>query len=78
MPVVGWRIGPMKLPLAIAPKSDSREFVGEDGRFHFDVRDLSAARRASRALSRLATEPKRERARPSNRNVGDAPISSAD
>jgi hypothetical protein len=37
MPVVGWRLGPIPLPLALAPKSDTREFVGEDGRFHFDV-----------------------------------------
>ncbi len=38
MPVTGWRIGRMKLPLFLAPTSDTREFAGDDGRFHFDVR----------------------------------------
>ncbi|MBS0238989.1 MAG: DUF4166 domain-containing protein [Proteobacteria bacterium] len=38
MPVAGWRIGPIKLPLFLAPTSDTREFAGDDGRFHFDVR----------------------------------------
>lgn len=38
MPVVGWRIGPVRLPLFLAPTSDTREFEGEDWRFHFDVR----------------------------------------
>ncbi|MET1047454.1 MAG: DUF4166 domain-containing protein, partial [Hyphomicrobium sp.] len=37
MPVVGWRIGRMPFPLFLAPKSEAREFIGEDGRFHFDV-----------------------------------------
>jgi hypothetical protein len=37
MPVVGWRFGAMPLPLFLAPKSETREFVGGDGRFHFDV-----------------------------------------
>ncbi len=37
MPVVGWRVGRIKLPLFLAPKSETREFVGDDGRFHFDV-----------------------------------------
>jgi hypothetical protein len=37
MPVVGWRLGRLKLPLFLAPQSETREFVGDDGRFHFDV-----------------------------------------
>ncbi len=37
MPVVGWRLGPIPLPLALAPKSETREFADADGRFHFDV-----------------------------------------
>jgi hypothetical protein len=37
MPVVGWRLGPMKLPLALAPKSATREFTDDAGRFRFDV-----------------------------------------
>ncbi|WP_339085747.1 DUF4166 domain-containing protein [Hyphomicrobium sp. ghe19] len=37
MPVAGWRIGRIRLPLMLAPTSETREFVGEDGRFHFDV-----------------------------------------
>jgi hypothetical protein len=31
-----WRIGPLPMPLALAPRSDAREWE-EDGRFHFDV-----------------------------------------
>ncbi len=37
MPVIGWQVGRIKLPLFLAPKSETREFVGDDGRFHFDV-----------------------------------------
>jgi hypothetical protein len=37
MPIVGWRVGSFRMPLLLAPKSKTREFVGEDGRFHFDV-----------------------------------------
>lgn len=37
MPVVGWRLGPLKLPLALAPKSATREFADDAGRFRFDV-----------------------------------------
>ncbi|MFT3732192.1 MAG: DUF4166 domain-containing protein [Hyphomicrobium sp.] len=37
MPVVGWRIGAIRLPLVLAPKSETRESAGDDGRFHFDV-----------------------------------------
>lgn len=31
------RLGPIALPRALAPKSDTREFVDERGRFRFDV-----------------------------------------
>jgi Domain of unknown function (DUF4166) len=37
MPVIGWQVGRIKLPLFLAPKSETREFVGDDGRFRFDV-----------------------------------------
>jgi hypothetical protein len=37
MLVVRWRLGSVPLLLALAPKSETCEFVGEDGRFHFDV-----------------------------------------
>ncbi len=37
IPVIGWQVGRIKLPLFLAPKSETREFVGDDGRFHFDV-----------------------------------------
>jgi hypothetical protein len=37
MPVVGWRLGPIPLPLALAPRSETREFADADGRFRFDV-----------------------------------------
>jgi len=37
MPVIGWRLGPVALPRALAPKSDTREFVDDRGRFRFDV-----------------------------------------
>jgi hypothetical protein len=75
MPVVGWRIGPVKLPLALAPKSETREFVGEDGRFHFDVR-LTLPLVGLLAHYRGWLEPKGERARRRNRQT-TAPISSA-
>lgn len=38
MPVVGWRLFGIPLPLALAPGSDSREFEDADGRYRFDVR----------------------------------------
>lgn len=38
MPVTAWRIGPLKLPKSLAPRSDAREYVDELGRFCFDVR----------------------------------------
>lgn len=37
MPVIGWRLGPILLPRALAPKSDTREFVDDRDRFRFDV-----------------------------------------
>lgn len=36
MPIVGWRLGPLPLPRALAPQGVAREFEA-DGRFHFDV-----------------------------------------
>lgn len=36
MRIVGWRFGPVPLPLALAPRSDAREWE-EDGCFQFDV-----------------------------------------
>jgi Domain of unknown function (DUF4166)/Saccharopine dehydrogenase NADP binding domain len=38
LPVTGWRFGGILMPRVLAPRSESREFTGEDGRFHFDVR----------------------------------------
>jgi hypothetical protein len=37
LPVIGWRIAGVPLPLWLAPQSQSREFADSDGRFHFDV-----------------------------------------
>jgi hypothetical protein len=37
MRVVGWRLGKLRLPTWLAPRSDAREYAGEDGRFSFDV-----------------------------------------
>lgn len=36
-PVAGWRIGPLPLPLALAPRSVAREWQDDTGRFNFDV-----------------------------------------
>jgi NAD(P)-dependent dehydrogenase (short-subunit alcohol dehydrogenase family) len=36
MEMTGWRLGPLPLPLALAPRTPAREWE-EDGRFHFDV-----------------------------------------
>lgn len=36
MRLTGWRVGPLPLPLAWAPRSPAREWE-EDGVFHFDV-----------------------------------------
>ena len=38
MPVAGWRLGPLPLPQLLAPKSDTREYQDDEGRFRFDVR----------------------------------------
>jgi Domain of unknown function (DUF4166)/Saccharopine dehydrogenase NADP binding domain len=37
-PVTGWRLGPLPLPLFLAPRSESFEDQTEDGRFRFDVK----------------------------------------
>jgi NAD(P)-dependent dehydrogenase (short-subunit alcohol dehydrogenase family) len=37
-PVTGWRIGPLRLPRFLCPRSEAREFVDGEGRFNFDVR----------------------------------------
>lgn len=37
-PVTSWRIGPLPLPSALAPRSVAREWQDEQGRFNFDVR----------------------------------------
>jgi hypothetical protein len=37
-PVTGWRIGPLRLPAFLAPRSEAREYVDDQGRFRFDVR----------------------------------------
>jgi saccharopine dehydrogenase-like NADP-dependent oxidoreductase len=37
-PVTGWRIGPLRLPAVLAPRSAAHEAVDERGRFRFDVR----------------------------------------
>jgi hypothetical protein len=37
-PVTGWRIGPVRLPMFLAPRSEAREYVDAEGRFGFDVR----------------------------------------
>jgi hypothetical protein len=38
MPVIGWKIGPIPLPLCLAPKSETLEFQDNQGRFRFDVK----------------------------------------
>jgi hypothetical protein len=37
MRVVGWRLGPLPLPVRLAPAADARERLDSDGRFSFDV-----------------------------------------
>ncbi len=37
MEVVGWRLGPLPLPKALAPRSLAKESATGDGRFQFDV-----------------------------------------
>ncbi|WP_037308890.1 SDR family oxidoreductase [Ruegeria halocynthiae] len=41
MPLVKWRAGKLRLPRFLAPRSDTNEYVDDDGRFRFDV-ELSA------------------------------------
>lgn len=41
MPVSAWRIGWLKLPKVLAPGSNAREYMDDQGRFRFDVK-LSA------------------------------------
>lgn len=38
MPVSGWRLGWLPLPRVLAPRSETREYQDEQGRFRFDVR----------------------------------------
>lgn len=38
MPVAGWKLGWFPLPRRLAPRSETREYCGENGRFGFDVR----------------------------------------
>ena len=38
MPVAGWRLGFLGLPRFLAPRSDTREYQDEQGRFRFDAR----------------------------------------
>ena len=38
MPVTGWKLGPLPLPRCLAPRSQTREFQDDAGRFRFDVR----------------------------------------
>lgn len=38
MPVTGWKLGPVPLPQVLAPRSRTREYEDEQGRFCFDVR----------------------------------------
>ncbi len=35
--VIGWRLGPLPLPRALAPRSPAREWQDEEGRFRFEV-----------------------------------------
>lgn len=37
MPVTGWKLGPLPLPRFLAPRSRTREYEDEQGRFCFDV-----------------------------------------
>ncbi len=38
MPLTGWRLGPIPLPLFLAPQSKTLEFEDDQKRFNFDVR----------------------------------------
>lgn len=35
--VVSWKLGPLKLPLRLAPQAPARAYVDEEGRYRFDV-----------------------------------------
>jgi hypothetical protein len=37
MAIAGWRLGPIRLPTMLAPRTEAREHVDEMGRFRFDV-----------------------------------------
>jgi hypothetical protein len=37
-PVTAWRLGGLRLPLKLAPRSDAHEWQDENGRFNFDVK----------------------------------------
>jgi hypothetical protein len=37
MELAGWRLGPLPLPISLAPNIRGREFVDDRGRFRFDV-----------------------------------------
>ncbi len=37
MPVMGWRLGPLPMPMILAPVSNATEDVDSEGRFQFDV-----------------------------------------
>lgn len=38
MPVIGWKLGALPLPRFLAPRSQTREYQDEQGRFCFDVK----------------------------------------
>ena len=35
--VVGWKLGPLRLPLRLAPQAPARAYADEEGRYRFDV-----------------------------------------
>jgi hypothetical protein len=35
--VMGWKLGPLRLPLGLAPQAPARAYVDEEGRYRFDV-----------------------------------------
>ena len=37
MRIVGWRLGPLRLPRLLAPSTEAVEYVDAEGRFRFDV-----------------------------------------
>jgi hypothetical protein len=57
MRVIGWRLGPLPLPSAMAPRSSARETQAADGRFRFDVPiDLPLLGRATHYTGNLVAE----------------------